>query len=489
MVRFTRRKFIGMTSLAAAAALGGGCEMAVEDGAEPDPTPGAAPRRADVVIIGAGLAGLTAARQLVRAGIRSVLVLEARDRVGGRTLNQPVGGGQVVEAGGQWVGPTQHRILALARELRVATFKTYTAGTDLVHVDGRRTTGGQDGLAPADAAELARARRQLEELARTVPLAAPWRTPHAAELDRLTLADWANRNVRTPDARAAFAIGVASTLDDPSEVSLLYYLFFLRSTGGFAVLDATAGGAQDSRFVGGSQLLSLRMAAQLGDRVVVGCPVRRVVQRGDGLVRVEADRLVIEARRLIVAMMPADTRRIEFDPPLPAARQALVRGWQASPVFKVNVVYPEPFWRAAGLNGQAVWDTPPVEFSFDNSPPGGKPGVLVAFLTPGDGLPRDAAGRRRAVLTALAGCFGERALRPTAYLETDWGRDGWTAGCVSPLGPGVLSRYGPALRDPVGRIHWAGTETSEVWTGYMEGAVRSGERAAKEVLARLKVAR
>ncbi|HEV3255561.1 MAG TPA: flavin monoamine oxidase family protein [Gemmataceae bacterium] len=476
--------------MSTAAALGGCSRKGADEGAALAPAedePGV--RRADVVIVGAGLAGLTAARALVKAGLQSVLVLEARDRVGGRTVNQPIGGGQVVEAGGQWIGPTQTHILALARELNVNTFKTYNQGKHLAYLGGKRTTDAQGGLSVAESAEFERAQSELEELAQTIPLAAPWRAPHAEELDKQTLAAWAKKNIQTKGARALFDLTVASSLDNPSEISLLYYLYYLRSAGGFTMLDATEGGAQDSRLVGGSQLLSLKMAERLAAKVVLNCPVRRIVDRGEGPVRVEATGLVVETDRLIVAMMPADTRPIHFDPPLPAKRQRLAEVWPASPVFKVNVVFDEPFWRAAGLSGQAVWDVPPVDFSFDNSPPQGSAGVLVAFLSPGEVLAKDPARRRQAVLEALARCFGERALKPSAYFERDWGKDAWTAGCVSPVGPGLLTRYGTALREPVGRVHWAGTETAEVWTGYMEGAVRSGERVAQEVLAGLKTAK
>jgi monoamine oxidase len=478
MVGVTRREFI---SVATTAAIGGW------NADSPLPDEQAAKRWADVVVVGAGLAGLTATRQLVKAGVRSVLVLEARERVGGRTLNQPIGAGQVVEAGGQWVGPTQKQILALAGELGVKTFKTYTRGKEVAYLDGRRTVA-EGGPNANENAEYTRAVKRLEELARTVPLAAPWRAPEARTLDTQTVADWAAQHIRTREARFRFDLSVASILDEPGKISLLYFLFYVRSAGGLTMLDATEGGAQDSRFVGGSQILSLKMAEQLGKKVILGCPVRRITDPEQGPVRVEAKGLVVEAKRVIVAMMPADTRRIRFDPPLPEKRQRLIRDWRGSPAFKVNVVYDEPFWRAAGLNGQAIWDVPPVDLSFDNSPPQGRPGVLVAFVSPDKVLAKDAAKRRQAVLKALAQCFGEKALQPSAYFEMDWGKDAWTTGCTSAVGPGLLTACGDALREPVGRLHWAGTETAEVWTGYMDGAVRSGERVAKEVLGKLKLA-
>jgi len=200
---------------------------------------------------------------------------------------------------------------------------------------------------------------------------------------------------------------------------------------------------------------------------------------------VESARAVVSARRLIVAMSPADTRRIAFAPELPPARRGIVQGWPAEPSVKVNVVYQSAFWRDAGLSGLGASDGA-AGVAFDNSPPDNSCGVLLVFVT-NDRAPRDPEGRRRAVLADLVTLFGNGASEPKAYYETDWSADGWTSGCVSPVGPGLLTRFGIALREPAGPVHWAGTETSEVWCGYMDGAVRSGERAAAEVSAALKL--
>jgi monoamine oxidase len=483
LLTMTRRGFLaaGTTTLA------GGILAHPLAATEPPSRSPTQSRQADVVIIGAGLAGLTAARVLLKAGVTSVLVLEARDRVGGRTLNQDIGGGHVVEAGGQWVGPTQTHIRKLADELGVKTFKTYNKGKSVTWVEGRRSTRAAAGLKPADLLDFGRAQARLETMARTIPLAKPWSAPQAEVYDAQTVASWLKANTATAGARSLFELVLEGTLGKAEDVSLLYFLFYLHSAGGLDALENTEGGAQDSRFVGGSQLVSLRLAAELKDRVILNTPVLRVVDRPPERVRVVTAATAFEARRVVVAMMPADTRCIEFDPPLPTARQELVKGWKGSPAFKVNVVYEKPFWRDEGVNGQATGELPLVGMTFDNSPPEGRPGVLVAFLNEKAAARfRDAAQRRKAVVKDLAKYFGDRALQPTGYVEMDWSAEKWTTGCVSPVGPRLLTRFGLALREPVGRIHWAGTETAEVWTGYMEGAVRSGERVAEEVLAKVK---
>ncbi len=286
------------------------------------------------------------------------------------------------------------------------------------------------------------------------------------------------RNTRDAETKQAFDVSLTTELGSPSQISLLYYLFIIRSAGSIRALETDA---QERRFVGGPQSLSKGLAGPMGDKVVLDSPVARVVDDEKAGVMVESMRLKVLARRAVVAMMPADTRRIAFTPELPPARRGLVEAWRGEPAIKVNVVYDEPFWRKEGLSGLGLTDRPPIGITFDNSPPDGSRGVLVAFLTERD-VAKDPGLRRTAVLAGLADLFGKRAKSPTAYFETDWSGDGWTTGCVSPVPRHVLTRFGRALRAPVGRIHWAGTETAEVWCGYMDGAVRSGERVAAEVL-------
>jgi monoamine oxidase len=435
----------------------------------------------DVVVVGAGLAGLTAARALVAAG-RGVVVLEARDRVGGRTLNQDIGGGQIVEAGGQWIGPTQERLAALAAELGIETFPTYSQGKHLVETEDsiRRYTGTIPRISPLALADFGLAQRRLDKLARTVPVQAPWEAPDAARLDEQTFAGWLRRNTRTTLAREFFdTIAQGVWAAEPEELSLLHVLFYVHSAGGVDALVDTRGGAQDARFVGGSQRICLELAAQLGDRVRLSAPVHAIAHGRNG-VRVNG----IAARNVVVAIPPALAGRIHYDPPLPARRDQLTQRVPMGAVVKCHAVYPEAFWREDGLSGQAASVRGPAKLTYDNSPPDGSRGVLLCFLEGRLARETEPADRRRLVLEELTRLFGHRAAEPQAFYEQSWADEPWTRGCYGgALPPGVWTGFGRALREPVGPLHWAGAEYASRWMGYMDGAVRSGEAAAAAVLA------
>jgi monoamine oxidase len=453
----------------------------------PDPA-AAKPRRrgADVAVVGAGLAGLTAATELVRSG-RSVVVLEARDRVGGRTLNQPVGDGQVIEVGGEWVGPGQDRILARARALGIRTFKTWTKGAQIFDYAGKQShfSGLIPPLPEPDASDFGQLLGKVISLEATIPLAEPWTAANAAALDSQTAETFTLANSNTPGARFLLGLAIQAVFAaEPRDLSLLHMLWYLNSGQGILNLTSTAGGAQDARFVGGSQLVSIRMAERLGRRVVLNAPVGRIGQDGSG-VTVESGAGTWRARRMIVAVAPTLAGRIEYDPPLPAQRDQLTQRVPQGSTIKFEAVYPTPWWRGEGLSGYTNSDRPPIGFTYDNSPPTGKPGVLLGFAVGEQArrLTTLSPGTRRAVvLGAFVRLFGTRAGRPRQLIEHNWSLEPWTRGCYAGyMPPGVWSDYGAALREPVGRLHWAGTETAETFAGYMDGAVRSGERAATEV--------
>jgi len=448
-------------------------------------------RKADVAVVGAGLAGLTAARRLVEAGLEPV-VLEARDRVGGRTLNHDLGDGKVVEVGGQWVGPTQRRMLALSREVGVDTHPTYDEGENVIEWRGelKRYRGAIPRINPAILADVAQAQVRLDRMARRVPLEAPWEADRAARWDAQTYATWLARNLATAGARTLLEIGAEAVwAQEPADLSLLHVLFYTHSGGGFDSLIGTSGGAQQDRFVGGSQLVALRVADALGaERIALSAPVRRIAHGTDG-VTVAADGVEVRARRGVVALPPALAGRIAYDPPLSGYRDQLTQRMAQGTVIKCMAIYPEPFWRAEGLTGQAASDIGPVRVTFDNSPPDGTPGVLLGFL---EGRQARALGRRTpeerrdAVVGCFARLFGPRAASPDGYVERVWADEEWTRGCYGCAMPtGAWTEFGPALRAPIGPLHWAGAETATVWSGYMDGAVSSGERAAADIVAAL----
>ena len=446
---------------------------------------------AQVIVVGAGLAGLAAARHLTSHGTE-VTVLEARSRVGGRTEGGATADGTPVELGGQWIGPTQTRMYDLVTELGLETFPTYNEGQLVVQLGGRTSRmGSQRGavpkLNPMALADLGQGLARFTKLASQVPLDRPWAHERAARLDGETFETWIRRNLRTPTGRAYFRVACEAVFSaEATDLSTLHALFYAHSGTDLETLLSVDRGAQQDRIVGGSVRIAEAMAAELGDRVRLSCPVRRVEQDEREVRVVLRDGEILRGSQVIVTLPPTLAGRLEFDPPLPSWRDQLTQRLPAGSVIKLYAVYPEPFWRAEGLNGQAASDEGPVKVTIDNSPPSGTPGILMGFMEANDGrrwARRTPEERREATVACFVRYFGPQAAHPIEYLERDWMAEEFSRGCYGAhFAPGVWTGFGPALREPVGRLHWAGAECSSVWNGYMEGAVRSGEATADDVV-------
>jgi monoamine oxidase len=442
-------------------------------------------READVAVVGGGLAGLWTATRLVEAGV-STAVLEARERPGGRTLTRPLGR-SMVDLGAQFIGPAHHRLAKLAADLGVETHATYTEGRKILERARKVSTygGAIPRLSPLALVELHLAIRRLDRLAATVPPESPGDAPGAEGLDGGSVESWKRSRFWSRGAGDMIDAAVRAIFGaEPAELSLLYFLFYLRSGGGMMSLTDEA---QRAYFVGGSQQISERLAARLGDSVLLGAPVRSIAQDADG-VTVRAKDGTVRARRAVVAVPPALAQRIVYDPALPGPRDQLMQRMPMGATVKCVATYDRPFWRERGLSGESVSADGPVTATFDDTSADGAQPALLGFVV-GDAARRwglaSEAERRETVARAFARLFGPAA-HPTGYADFDWAAEEWTRGCpVGLMAPGTVAPYARELREPAGRIHWAGTETATEWNGYMEGALESAERAAVEVLARL----
>jgi monoamine oxidase len=479
MSRLRRRELI---AAGAAGALGSAVPVAART-----PAKHRSARTFDVVVVGAGLAGLSAARHIRAAG-RSVLVLEARDRVGGRNLDRPLGSGAVIELGGQWAGPGQDRVLALAKEFGIATFDTYAQGSSVYWSQGTRQTyaGGIPPASPPALAELEATILQLNQMASSVPAGTPWTAPQAHAWDEQTVATWLDANNHTPEARTLARIAIRGVYGEDAEmISLLDLLSAITGVGGD--FNTLIGDAQSLRFTGGPQQMSQRLAKLVSRAVRLRSPVEAVEWGVRPAVHTAKD--VFRARRVILALPKQLAGRIRFSPALPPAFDQLLQRQPMGSVLKFNAVYDEPFWRGQGLNGQVVSDQPPVSLTYDNSPPSGKPGVLVGFAEGSESralYPASPAARQAAVLEALVRYFGAAAGKPREYHELLWAAEPFTRGAYGSYNPpGVLTSLGPVTATAPSPLHFAGADWSPQWPGYMDGAIRSGEKAAADALAAL----
>ena len=449
------------------------------------------PKSWDAIVVGAGFAGLAAAETLSAAG-RSVLLLEARERVGGRVKPATIAG-RAIDLGGMWMGPTQTRLKKRAENFQLQAYPQYIRGKTITHLLGRTAKAEADIeyalFNIAERLDLARVARKIERLAKTLPLDAPWQARDAHALDAITLESWLQKNAYAEKTRALMReITKSLFCADTSQLSMLFFLFYTKSGGGLDVMTSMGpGGAQNFLFDGGVHQLAIKMSEAMDAKLLLNAPVTAIRYEETG-VYVEARSSEWRAKQVILAVPPPLAAKIRFSPALPSIKAGLFRRQVMGSVIKFWVAYPEPFWREDGLDGMIFSDSEPASAIFDASPPDGALGLLSGFFdsSPATNLwsPKGQDGRRQAMIKTLTRFFGDKAQEPLDYLDNDWTREPWSEGGYSAyMPPGVLSHYGAALREPVGPIHWAGTETATEWTGYIDGALQSGDRAAGEILA------
>lgn len=439
------------------------------------------------MIVGAGFAGLSAARELVRLGHKAV-VLEGRDRVGGRSSTTTIAG-VPVDLGGTFVGPTQDAVLALAAELGCPTVPTYNRGKNLIRWHGKvrsyRSTIPR--LSILELLDVSRIQWRFERLCRGVSVSEPWSGPQAYKLDNLSLDRWLRSLHASASTRNLMAIMSRVTWGaEPEAVSMLHAVRYVKAAGGLDRLLDVKGGAQQDRFPEGTQQIAARMADDLGDRVVLRAPVERIERLVDGTVAVSCPDGHVSARAVIVAIAPQHRSAIEFDPPLPEHYGKLAAHWPQGSLSKAYAAYDRPYWRSNGCSGEALSDEGPVFITFDVSPGDDGPGILLGFTDSRsfDALPPEQ--RREQALAGFAALFGDAALNPIDYVDHCWGTEEFApGGPTAAVPPLAWTNYGCWLRTPVDGIFWAGTETADDWTGFLDGAVRSGRRAAAEVAERL----
>ncbi|XP_069492605.1 amine oxidase [flavin-containing]-like [Ambystoma mexicanum] len=446
----------------------------------------------DVVVIGGGISGLSAAKLLVESGL-NVVVLEARDRVGGRTFTTRNKYVKYVDLGGAYVGPTQNRILRLAKEFGVENYKVNEDQRLIHHVKGKSYPfrGAFPPVwNPFAFLDYNNLWRTMDLMGKEIPKEAPWSAPHAEEWDKMTMKDLIEKLCWTESAKKFATLFVnVNVTSEPHEVSALWFLWYVKQCGGTTRIFSTTNGGQERKFVGGSSQISERMMDHLQGRVKLESPVIRIDQSGDTVIVETLNHEIYEAKYVISAIPPALLLKIHFDPELPPLRNQLINRVPMGSVIKCMVYYNEPFWRKNDYCGTMVIEDEDaaIGLTLDDTKPDGTVAAIMGFILARKSrrlasLTKDE--RKTKICELYSKVLGsEEALYPVHYEEKNWCEEQYSGGCyTSYFPPGIMTQYGRVLRQPVGRIYFAGTETATEWSGYMEGAVQAGERAAREIL-------
>ncbi|KAJ9639283.1 uncharacterized protein PV06_10002 [Exophiala oligosperma] len=450
--------------------------------------------KADVIVVGAGFSGLAAATRLVSAG-KSVIVLEARDRVGGKVYDKKAANGALFELGAAYIGPCQDRILALAAELGIGTHLNYSVGQSVYYNAGSRVTYdagnlpiGADGLQ-----QLGEAVQAIDSMALKVDAREPWSHHEARSWDSVTLASWIQSRITDANAYKVFQASIRALMSaEPEDLSLLQFVTYVgragneRNPGNLARLMGTTDGAQERRLVGGTQLIALRLAEKLGNQVIkLRSPVTRIDLQ-DGVYDVSGANFHARSTSVVMALAPPLATRITYSPPLPAGRDQMSQRMPMGSLGKAIATYDRPFWRDEGLNGHAVGiNGCTVQTTFDASPNDGTSGAIIGFLEANVMRRLDSASEediQKLVVEDFVNFFGPKARNVKEWIIFRWDLEEYSRGghfAICP--PNVMTQFGKTIRERVGNLYFAGTEASPYWAGFMEGAIRAGESAADQI--------
>lgn len=462
-------------------------------------------REVDVIIVGAGISGLTAARTLhAKDANLKLLVLEGKDRVGGRTLTVELkteNGTDNWDMGGQWVGRCQTHIMELLEELGIETFSQYLKGEKFMQIGSNKVRSYKSdipSLSPLGLIDTNRLMTKTDELSLEVDSSDPYSCEHAKQWDSMTLETFFDKHAMTSEAKELMQSALRCMMGaEMSQMSLLYFLTYVAAAGNLKnLVEGTPYTAQEYKIKGGAQQISEKMALSLGkDRVLLSTPVQSISEADDRVLVKTKTGAVFKCHKVILAVPPNQLSKLEFPHGLPTVKKELLKRMPSANLTKIIITYKTPFWRAAGKSGEVVTnggastmlgcDGGPLCIVYDATSHNGN-AAIVGFIGASQAVQwrqKEYEARRSAVLKSLAEFFGDQIYDFIDYCEKDWDSESYTEGSpICTVGPGAMRYFADGLRKPFGRLHFAGTESATIWCGYMSGAVQAGRRAAIEVL-------